>query len=65
MIVIGSFGYFAMTGIKKSIDDIFGIRLPSIDFLVEADRDCSSCGGRAVMMFTSTTDERFKDLLKD
>ena len=66
MIVIGSFGYFAMTGIKKSIDDIFGIRLPSIDYLVEADRDLQQLlVAERSMMFTSTTDDRLKDLLKD
>ncbi len=66
MVTIGALGYFAMTGIKENIDDIFGVRLPSIDYLVEADRDLQQLlvAERSVI-FTSVTDERFKALVGD
>jgi len=66
MVVIGSLGYFAMTGIKGNINDIFGVRLPSIDYLVEADRDLQQLlVAERSMIFTSLTDERFKALQGD
>jgi methyl-accepting chemotaxis protein len=66
MVVIGSLGYVAITGIKKNIDDIFGIRLPSIDYLVEADRDLQQLlVSERSMLFTSPSDAKFGALLKD
>ncbi len=66
MIVIGAFGYFSMLGIKKSVDTIFGVRLPSIDYLVEADRDLQQLlVAERSMMFTAAGDEKFKGLMDD
>ncbi len=39
MIVIGFSSYRGMKQIKERLDNIFLVRLPSIDFLIEADRD--------------------------
>ncbi len=38
-IIVGFFSYQGMKQIKGRLDDIFLVRLPSIDFLIEADRD--------------------------
>ncbi len=66
MVVIGGFGYFSMTGIKKNVDSIFGTRLPSIDYLVEADRDLQQLlVAERTMLFTPTNDEKFKGLMDD
>ena len=39
MVVIGFSSYRGMKQIKERLDNIFLVRLPSIDFLIEADRD--------------------------
>ena len=39
MVVIGIDSYMSLKNIRQSLDDIFLVRLPSIDFLIEADRD--------------------------
>jgi methyl-accepting chemotaxis protein len=39
MVVIGIDAYISLKNIRQSLDDIFLVRMPSIDFLIEADRD--------------------------
>ncbi|KAB2889143.1 MAG: methyl-accepting chemotaxis protein [Desulfobulbaceae bacterium] len=39
MIIIGINSYLSLKLVRQSLDDIFLVRLPSIDFLIEADRD--------------------------
>lgn len=39
MVIIGIDSYLSLKKVRKSLDDIFLVRLPSIDFLIEADRD--------------------------
>jgi methyl-accepting chemotaxis protein len=39
MVIIGIDSYMSLKKVRKSLDDIFLVRLPSIDFLIEADRD--------------------------
>ena len=66
MVVIGSLGYWGITRISGNIRDIFGTRLPSIDYLVEADRDLQQLlVAERTLLFTDTKDERFQALLKD
>jgi len=39
MAVIGVTGYFSVTSLSQNLDKIFTVQLPSIDYLIEADRD--------------------------
>jgi len=39
MLVIGAIAAKSLRGIQDNLDDIFQVRLPAIDFLIEADRD--------------------------
>ena len=39
MVIVSFFGYRSTNNIQKNLDEIFTGRLPSIDYLVEADRD--------------------------
>jgi methyl-accepting chemotaxis protein len=39
MLIIGFISAESMKGIQENLNDIFTIRLPSIDYLIEADRD--------------------------
>jgi len=66
MIAIGSMGYWGITQISGNIRDIFGIRLPSINYLVEANRDMQQLlVAERTLRFTSTKEERFNALLTD
>lgn len=61
--LIGAFGYFSMSQIKKQLDDVFAVRLPAIDYLIEADRDLQQLlVAERSMMFTDAKSELFKEL---
>lgn len=65
-IVIGIFSYRGMTQIKKRLDDIFLVRLPSIDFLIEADRDLQQLlVAERSLVFAQPGSERFKNFIAD
>jgi len=35
----GITGYFSVNKVEKKLEEIFSVRLPSIDYLIQADRD--------------------------
>lgn len=64
MAVIGTVGVMNMTNIKKQLDQVFSIRLPAIDALIEADRDLQQLlVAERSMIFTDVKSEIFKELL--
>jgi methyl-accepting chemotaxis protein len=64
--VIGFTGYLSSKHIQKQLDDIFGVRLPSIDYLVEADRDLQQLlVAERSMIFANAKSDTFKGLLED
>ncbi len=66
MIVIGFSSYRGMKQIKASLDDIFLVRLPSIDFLIEADRDLQQLlVAERSLVFTEPGSQRFKDFISE
>jgi len=61
--LIGAFGFFSMSQIKKQLDDVFAVRLPAIDYLIEADRDLQQLlVAERSMMFTDAKSDLFKEL---
>ena len=64
--IIGFSGYFSMHRIQTQLDAIFSIRLPSIDYLIEADRDLQQLiVAERSMMFIDVKSDNFKELLDD
>jgi methyl-accepting chemotaxis protein len=66
MIVIGYSGYNSTSHVMSNLYDIFALRLPSIDKLLEADRDLQQLlVAERSMIFTSTKSDTFKKLIDD
>ncbi len=64
--VIGLTGYRGIHHINKELDDIFRVRLPSLDYLIEADRDLQQLlVAERSMIFASTDSDVFKGFLED
>ncbi len=64
--IIGFTGYQSTYKINAELDNIFESRLPSIDYLVEADRDLQQLlVAERSMIFASTESEEFKQFIKD
>jgi methyl-accepting chemotaxis protein len=64
--VIGFIGYLSSKNIQAQLEDIFGARLPSIDFLVEADRDMQQLlVAERSMIFANAKSDVFKGLVAD
>ncbi len=60
---IGITGYWSVSTINEQLDDIFSIRLPSMDYLIEADRDLQQLlVAERSMIFTNPGSALFKDL---
>lgn len=65
-IIIGLFSYRGMKQIKGRLDDIFLVRLPSIDFLIEADRDLQQLlVAERSMVFTSVGTQKYKAFMDE
>jgi methyl-accepting chemotaxis protein len=63
---LGGIGYRSIAVINENLQDIFNLRLPSIDFLIEADRDLQQLlVAERSMIFTPAQSDTFKGLLKD
>ncbi|MDK9709378.1 MAG: methyl-accepting chemotaxis protein [Desulforhopalus sp.] len=61
MVVIGFSSYRGMKQIKERLDNIFLVRLPSIDFLIEADRDLQQLlVAERSMVFIDPASEKYK-----
>ncbi|MDM8523951.1 methyl-accepting chemotaxis protein [Desulfococcaceae bacterium HSG8] len=63
---IGLAGYNGLFHIYKDLNEIFEVRLPSLDYLIEADRDLQQLlVAERSMIFASTDSDVFKSFLKD
>ncbi|MCP4693557.1 MAG: hypothetical protein GY859_36315, partial [Desulfobacterales bacterium] len=63
--IIGFTGYRSAAGIQRNLNDIFKVRLPSIDYLIEADRDLQQLlVAERSMLFVNAKSEQFKGLLE-
>ena len=66
MIIIGLSGYNSVKKINGSLEEIFSIRLPSIDFLIETDRDLQQLlVSERSSIFANSKSEVFQELVKD
>jgi len=64
--IIGYIGYNSVQKMNKALDDIFANRLPSIDCLVEADRDLQQLlVAERSMIFANAKSDIFKALIED
>jgi len=66
MVLIGYTGYRSINNVERHLDDIFSIRLPSIDYLIEADRDLQQLlVSERSMIFENAKSDLFKGLVAD
>jgi methyl-accepting chemotaxis protein len=64
--VVGVTGYLSTGNIHRSIDEIFRRRLPSIDFLLQADRDLQQLlVAERSMIFANARSDAFKTLVEE
>jgi methyl-accepting chemotaxis protein len=62
--MISVIGYWGAYTINQSVDDIFSVRLPSVDYLLEADRDLQQLlVAERSMIFADAQSDTFSDLL--
>lgn len=65
-IVIGIFSFRGMRDIKEELDNIFLVQLPSIDFLIEADRDLQQLlVAERSMIFTDVGSDGYKSFMEE
>jgi methyl-accepting chemotaxis protein len=63
---IGLSGYLSAGKINQELDEIYQIRLPSLDFLIEADRDLQQLlVAERSMIFANVKSDVFKTLVND
>jgi methyl-accepting chemotaxis protein len=66
MFVIGFFGYSGINTVMHHLDEIFAVSLPSLDKLLEADRDLQQLlVAERSMIFSNAQGEEFKQLVDD
>ena len=59
-------GFMSITKIEAELDKIFAVRLPSIDYLIETDRDLQQLlVAERSMIFANVKSDRFKKLIQD
>jgi len=64
--VIGLTGYKSVNSIEHYLDEIFSVRLPSIDYLIEADRDLQQLlVAERSMIFANTNSDVFQELVAE
>jgi len=64
--IIGFTGYKSVKNIEHHLDDIFNVRLPCIDYLIETDRDLQqSLVAERSMIFTNAKSDLFVELVKE
>jgi methyl-accepting chemotaxis protein len=64
--VIGVAGYLSMSKINHSLEDIFEVRMPSIDYLIEVDRDIQQLlVAERSMIFANSKSDVFKTLVAE
>ena len=63
---IGAAGYHSVFDINGNLKEIFAVRLPSIDLLIEIDRDLQQLlVAERSMIFANTSSDIFKQLLDE
>ena len=66
MLVIGATGYRSASSINNRLDEIFEVRFPSLNYLVQADRDLQQLlVAERSMIFTDPGSDLFKNLYSD
>ena len=66
MLSIGLTGYGSSRQINENLNEVFGVNLPSIDYLVQADRDLQQLlVAERTMIYTDVKSDDFKKLLQD
>jgi methyl-accepting chemotaxis protein len=66
MVIVSFFGYGSTKNIQQKLDEIFSGRLPSIDYLIEADRDLQQLlVAERSMIFSDADSEVFKQLVQE
>jgi methyl-accepting chemotaxis protein len=64
--LISVVGYWGAYTINESVDEIFSVRLPSVDFLLQADRDLQQLlVAERSMIFADAQSNTFSDLLNE
>ncbi len=64
--IIGAYGFYSTGRIMSRLDNVFSVRLPAMDYLIEADRDLQQLlVAERSMMFTDVQSPQFKDLTGD
>ena len=64
MAFIGFMGYLSINKINNYLDDIISVRMPSIDSLIEADRDLQQLlVAERSMIFANSSSDLFKELV--
>ena len=64
--VVSFTGYLSTNKINHDLNDIFKVRLPSIDYLLEADRDLQQLlVAERSMIFSNAKSDQFKGLVED
>ena len=64
--VVSFTGYRSTGTIQRALEDIFNVRLPSIDYLIEADRDLQQLlVAERSMIFADTKSDQFKGLVEN
>ena len=65
LLVVGIVSYTSVQKIEKNLTDIFEVRLPSVSFLLEADRDLhQSLIAERTLLFTDPESPDIKELVK-
>jgi methyl-accepting chemotaxis protein len=66
MVVITFAGFSSIRNIQRNLDEIFTVRLPSIDCLIEADRDLQQLlVAERSIIFCDTESEIFNELMRE
>lgn len=65
MVIIGLTGYQGVNNIQRHLNSIFEVRMPAIDYLLQADRDLQQLlVAERSMIFTNSKSETFQDFVK-
>jgi methyl-accepting chemotaxis protein len=66
MVIVSFAGFNSIRNIQRNLDEIFTVRLPSIDYLIEADRDLQQLlVAERSIIFCDTESEIFKELMRE
>jgi methyl-accepting chemotaxis protein len=64
--IIGYSGYHAVNSVMDNLQEIFSVRLPSINFLLQTDRDLQQLlVAERSMIFANSRSDTFKDLISE